>query len=383
VPTLFENARLLDADGETVDGWLLVDGDTIVARGTVEPPDPGPDATRHDLGGAWLVPGFIDLHGHGAGGFSYDDGAEAVSAALATHRAHGTTRSVISLVANPLDTLATSLDAVASLASRDPLILGSHLEGPFLAVRRRGAHAREFLQAPEPATVEVLLDAARGTLRQITIAPELPGAVEAIDRFVGAGVVVAVGHTETDYDTARRAFGHGARMLTHAFNAMPGIQHRDPGPLVAAFDDENVTIELVADGIHVHPGVLQMTFRAAPDRIALVTDAMAAAGSDDGFYTIGSLNVTVKDGKALLNGTDTLAGSTLTQDVALRTTITRADVPPVAAITAMTLTPARVLGLDGRLGRLAPGYAADLVVLGADWRVRGVWADGRPVAPAA
>ena len=280
MPLLFENARLLDLDGERR-GWLLIDDDTITATGAGAPPDDDMVAgvERVDAGGAWLTPGFIDLHGHGGGGYAFDDGPKSIRTALATHRAHGTTRSVISLVANPLDTLTASLRMVAELAAQDPLILGSHLEGPYLAVRRRGAHAQEFLIPPDPEVDARLIDAAQGTLRQITIAPELPGALESIDRFTAAGTVVAIGHTEVDYETARQSFAHGARLLTHAFNAMPGIHHRDPGPLVAAFDDPNVAIELVADGIHVHPGVLEMTFRAAPERIVLVTDAMAAAGS--------------------------------------------------------------------------------------------------------
>tara|TARA_Y100000814_G_scaffold290993_1_gene266555 strand:+ start:4628 stop:5776 length:1149 start_codon:yes stop_codon:yes gene_type:complete len=380
MPLLFENARLLDLDGERR-GWLLIDDDTITATGAGAPPDDDMVAgvERVDVGGAWLTPGFIDLHGHGGGGYAFDDGPKSIRTALATHRAHGTTRSVISLVANPLDTLTASLRTVAELAAQDPLILGSHLEGPYLAVRRRGAHAQEFLIPPDPEVDARLIDAAQGTLRQITIAPELPGALESIDRFTAAGTVVAIGHTEVDYETARQSFAHGARLLTHAFNAMPGIHHRDPGPLVAAFDDPNVAIELVADGIHVHPGVLEMTFRAAPERIVLVTDAMAAAGSADGFYSIGSLNVVVKDGRAVLNGTDTLAGSTLTLDVALRTAITAARVPPADAVAALTSTPARVLGLDDSLGRLAPGFAADLVVLDEEWNVDAVWARGERI----
>ncbi|WP_294178268.1 N-acetylglucosamine-6-phosphate deacetylase [uncultured Schumannella sp.] len=380
MPLLFENARLVDLDGERP-GWLLVDGDTITATGTGSAPDEvtAAAAERIDVAGAWLAPGFIDLHGHGGGGFAFDDGPESIRAALATHRAHGTTRSVISLVANPLDTLTASLRTVAELVASDPLILGSHLEGPYLAVRRRGAHAQEFLIAPDAEVDARLLEAANGTLRQITIAPELEGALESIDRYTAAGAVVAIGHTEVDYETARQAFAHGARLLTHAYNAMPGIHHRDPGPLVAAFDDPNVAVELVADGIHVHPGVLEMTFRAAPNRIVLVTDAMAAAGSAEGFYSIGSLNVVVKEGRAVLNGTDTLAGSTLTLDVALRTAIVAAQTAPADAVAALTSTPARVLGLDDRLGRLAPGFAADLVVLDDEWTVDAVWARGERV----
>lgn len=372
--TLFHSARKLDAHGQVDDFWMLVEGDTIASAGSGPQ---HPDATAAvDVGGAWLVPGFLDLHGHGGGGHSYDDGADELLAAVATHRAHGTTRSVISLVANPLESLTASLGTIARLAESDPLILGSHLEGPFLAPENRGAHSPAFLLEPTPATVDLLLEAARGTLCQITIAPELPNALEAIEVLVEAGVAVGIGHTMADEAVARRAFDAGARLLTHAFNAMPGIHHRAPGPVVAAFDDDRVTLELILDGKHVHPSVAHLAFGAAPGRIALVTDAMAAAGSDDGDYTLGSLNVAVRDGLAMLRGTATIAGSTLTQDRALRIAMRDAGIAPAAAVEALTLTPARALGLDHRHGLLAPGFAADAVLLDNEWHVAGVWADG-------
>ena len=178
----------------------------------------------------------------------------------------------------------------------------------------------------------------------------------------------------------RAAFDRGARLVTHAFNAMPGIHHRQPGPVVAAFEDDRVTIELILDGEHVHPDVAALAFTAAPGRVALVTDAMAAAGSGDGDYALGSLTVTVRDGLALLRGTHTLAGSTLTQDRALRLAITRAGLSPRDAVTALTLTPAHALGLDHRHGLLAPGFAADAVLLDHEWRVQHVWADGKALS---
>lgn len=377
--TLFHGARKLDAHGQVDDFWMLVEGDSIVATGSgPQHPDA---ATSVDIAGHWLVPGFIDLHGHGGGGHAYDDGPEEILAALATHRAHGTTRSVISLVANPLAMLRTSLETIADLTEVDPLILGSHLEGPFLAADNRGAHSLDYLREPEPLEVEELLGAARGTLRQLTIAPELPGALEAIDVLVEAGVAVAIGHTMADEALAHEAFDRGARILTHAFNAMPGIHHRKPGPVVAAFEDERVTLELILDGRHVHPSVAHLAFGAAPGRIALVTDAMAAAGSSDGDYSLGSLTVAVRDGLAMLRGTTTIAGSTLTQDVALRCAIEAARVSAKDAVTALTLTPARALGLDHRHGLLAAGYAADAVLLDHEWSVTGVWADGRSLEP--
>jgi N-acetylglucosamine-6-phosphate deacetylase len=373
VTILFAHARKLDAAGQVDDFWMLVDGDTIASTGT----GVGPVADETiDVRGAWFTPGFIDLHSHGAGGFSYDDGVDAITAGIAVHRAHGTTRSVISLVTNPLPALEASLAEIADLVAVDPLILGSHLEGPYLSPERVGAHNPGLLREPQPAELGRLLDAASGTLRQLTIAPELPNALELVEILVENGVVVAIGHTQADFALARRTFDIGARLLTHAFNAMPGIGHRAPGPVVAAFEDDRVTLELVLDGEHVHPAVAALAFRSAPHRIALITDAMAATGSSDGDYDLGTLAVEVRDGVAHIAGTDTLAGSTLTQDRALRLAIERVGIDPAAAVAALTLTPATVLGLESRHGLLAPGYASDAVQLDSRWRVEHVWANG-------
>jgi N-acetylglucosamine-6-phosphate deacetylase len=378
---LLHGARKLDADGIVDDFWMLLVGDTIATTGTGDSwqalaPSVAENA-RVDARGHWLTPGFIDLHAHGGGGASFDDGAEAIGMALAVHRAHGTTRSVLSLVTNPLDLLTENLRGIADLASGDPLILGSHLEGPFLSPLHRGAHEPHHLIEPEAASVEALLQASGGTLRQVTIAPELPGAFDAIDRFVNAGVVVAVGHTDAGLDATREAFDRGATVLTHAFNAMRGIHHRAPGPVIAAFEDPRVALELILDGVHVHPEVVRLAFLAAPHRIVLVTDAMAAAGSADGRYRLGSLDVTVTNGEAMLSGTHTLAGSTLTQDAALANAIELAQVDPVLAVRAVTASPARALGLDERLGYLRPGFAADAVLLDDRWRATTVFANGR------
>ena len=375
--TVFEHARKLDAHGEVDDFWMLVDGDTIAATGHGTAPTAD---SRVNVGGHWLVPGFIDLHCHGAGGHSFDEGAEAISSALAVHRAHGTTRSVISLVANPLSSLKGSLETIAELVARDPLVLGAHLEGPFLEETHRGAHNRDFLREPLPSDVAELLRAAHGTLRQITLAPDLPNALEAIEVLVEAGVTVAVGHTNATFEQTKLAFASGARLLTHAFNAMPGIHHRAPGPVIAAFEDDRVVIEVILDGLHVHPEVVRLAFDSAPGRVALVTDAMAAAGSTDGDYQLGSLAVTVADGKAVLRGTDTIAGSTLTLDRALQLALSTVELNPREAIEALTLTPAKALGLDATLGLLAPGFAADAVILDHGWNVTEVWGAGEQLS---
>lgn len=372
--TLFHGARKLDAHGQVDDFWMLVRGDTIESVGSGKQHPEADDLV--DVDGHWFVPGFVDIHAHGGGGHSFDDGGAEISAALDAHRAHGTTRSVISLVANPVAQLRASLGVIAELAAADPLVLGSHLEGPFLSSDRRGAHNPQFLLDPLPWAVEELLGSARGTLRQITLAPEREGALEAIDVLVENGVTVAVGHTDAGLDLTREAFDRGARVLTHVFNAMPGIHHRAPGPVIAAFEDERVTIELILDGLHVHPDVAGMVFRSAPGRVALVTDAMAAAASKDGDYRLGSLNVTVRDGLAVLSGTSTIAGSTLTQDAALRCAIESVGVSPQDAVAALTTTPATALGYGNRFGYLAPGFAADAVRLDHSWRVTDVWAAG-------
>jgi N-acetylglucosamine-6-phosphate deacetylase len=389
---IVHGARKCDVDGEADRFWVVFEGDRITAAGDGEgwAAHAAPGADVVDAAGGVLTPGFIDLHVHGGGGFSFDsaasgdEGADAVERALAVHRAHGTTRSLLSLVANPVAALERSLAAIADLTERDPLVLGSHLEGPFLAPGRRGAHNPDFLISPSPAVTGRLAAAARGTLRQVTIAPELPGALEAVQELAEAGVVVAVGHTEAGEEQAQAAFDRGARLLTHAFNAMPGIGHRSPGPVVAAIRDERVTAELVLDGVHVHPDVARLLIDAAPGRVALITDAMAAAGAADGSYRLGSLDVTVVDGVARLAGPDgspgAIAGSTLTQDHALRLATRRCGMSLRAAVTALTWIPARVLGLGDRLGRLAPGYAADAVLLDGACEVRAAWGAGRRLA---
>ncbi|KQQ07439.1 N-acetylglucosamine-6-phosphate deacetylase [Rathayibacter sp. Leaf296] len=369
-------ARLVDARGVVEDGWVAAADGAITATGTGDSWRGLASAEVVDAGGATLVPGFVDLHVHGGGGAAVDDGADAIARMLAAHRAHGTTRSVLSLVAAPLEELERSLAVIADLAAADPLVLGSHLEGPFLAPGRRGAHALGALALPTPEVVERLLESARGTLVQVTVAPELPGALDAISRFAAAGVVVALGHTEADAALARAALDRGVRLITHAFNAMPGIHHRAPGPVPAALADPRVVLELILDGEHVHPDVARLAFAAAPDRIALVTDAMAAAGSADGVYRLGGLDVSVQAGRAVLSGTDTLAGSTLTQDRALRFALDAVGLPEPTAVGALTATPARVLGRTD-LGLLQPGHRGDLVLLDASHRVEWVRAEGR------
>lgn len=374
--TLIHSARTPSApDG----AWVLMTDGAIAGVGRGERPGVNRETRVVDAGGGLLLPGLVDMHCHGGAGHSFDEGEEAIAAALALHRRHGTTRSVLSLVSATLEDLERRLQQAALACAADPLILGIHLEGPFLDPEHRGAHDADVLTTPTPEAVDRLVAAGGGHLLTVTLAPELPGAEEALTRFLRHGVRVAVGHTGADYAGATAAFAAGATLVTHAFNGMPGLHHREPGPVGAALNDEAVTIEVIADRVHVHDAVVRTLFAAAPGRVALVTDAMAGAGLGDGSYRLGSLSVEVRDGVARLAPGGSLAGSTLTLDVAIRNA-TAAGVSLLDAVDAATAVPARALGLGDRLGRLEPGFAADAVLLDDDWNVSGVWAAGELIA---
>lgn len=380
--TIVHSVRLVDAGRIIDDAWVRFEGGRVAGngigegwRGQAQQYDAIVDGDEAAGPGALLTPGFIDIHGHGAAGESYDDGPDAIRTARALHRAHGTTRAVISLVTAPLEVMERRASMVADLAATDADILGSHLEGPFLDRAHKGAHDETLLREPDLAAVQGLLEAGRGTVRQVTLAPELPGGLEAIRLIVAAGAAAAVGHTGADFATTHAAFEAGATILTHAFNAMPGLHHRHPGPVAAAASDPRVTLEVIADGVHLHPQVVRMAFAAAPGRIALVTDAMAAAGHDDGRYELGALGVEVTDGVARLAVGGAIAGSTLTQDAALRRTVA-SGVRLADAVAALTSTPARAIGRGDDLGSLAAGFTADAVLLTGALEVRSVWTAG-------
>lgn len=376
---VIHSARLVEGGSILNDAWVRFDDGTVSGRGvgdTWTPADEVVDAAATAGPGAVLTPGFIDIHGHGGAGASFDDGVDAIRTARALHRAHGTTRAVVSLVTAPLDALARRVADIADLMTTDADILGSHLEGPFLDPAHHGAHEPTLLREPRAVDVVRLLEAGRGTIRQVTIAPELPGGLDAIRAIVEAGAAAAVGHTSADAAMAVAAFEAGASILTHAFNAMPGIHHRAPGPVLAAAADHRVVLEAIADGVHLDPHVIKLVFDSAPGRVALITDAMAAAGSADGHYDLGAVSVTVRDGIARADDTGSIAGSTLTQDVALRRAIA-SGVGLSEAVRALTETPARAIGCGDDLGRLDAGFAADAVLLDAELRVVRVWVGDR------
>ena len=360
-------------------GWIEVAGGTITALGAGDPPRPA----DRDLGAATVTPGFVDTHVHGGGGGSFSHAGQ-IRTAVALHRRHGTTTMVASLVTEAPDDLLRQVSDLAE-ATRAGLIAGIHLEGPWLAAERCGAHDPALLRDPDPEEVDRVLRAGAGTIRMVTLAPERTGALDAIRRIVDAGAVAAVGHTEATYEQTRAAVDAGATVATHLFNAMRPIHHREPGPVIALVEDPRVTVEMITDGVHVAPALFRHVSRSAgPDRVSLVTDAMAAAGMADGAYRIGPLAVEVADQVAHLAGTDTIAGSTATFDRLFRFAVEHSGLPRtealLAAVRQSSVNPARALGLTSPV--LGPGTPADLVVLDQKLAVSAVLSRGEWVPTA-
>jgi N-acetylglucosamine-6-phosphate deacetylase len=366
-------------EGVLSPGWIRLAGSRIDAVGPGEPPGP----TRlplTDLGGAWVLPGFVDLHVHGGGGTSFTEGtAEDARRAAEFHRRNGSTTMLASLVTAPLADLEARAAMLAGLAA-EGVIAGLHLEGPFLAAARCGAQDPRHMIAPDVAAFASLHAAAAGQLRVITLAPELPGATDLITAAVQAGVIAAVGHTDATADVTSAAVDAGASHATHLFNGMRPLHHREPGPVGALLDRDEVSCEVIADGVHLHDTAIRLVARAAgPGRLVLITDAMAAAGMPDGRYRLGSMWVDVAGGEARLAAdagpgagarpgagagprvSGAIAGSTATMASVVRHAVA-AGLPVTDVAAAASTNPARVLGLAGRTGALRPGLDADLVV---------------------
>jgi N-acetylglucosamine-6-phosphate deacetylase len=366
IPLLITAGRVVLPDRVLSPGWVEVAGGLIIGSGGGAPPR----VADADFPTGVLAPGFIDAHNHGGGGVSFHDlgpDARAITERIVlTHRAHGTTTMMASLVTAPLDELERLVRALAELV-HEGLLVGIHLEGPWLSPAHRGAHAEDLLRRPDAASVERLMSAGGGAVRMVTIAPELDGGIAAVTSIVQQGAVAAIGHTDADYALTRAAIEAGATVGTHVFNAMRPLHHREPGAAGAVLENPAMFAELVADGVHLHPSIVRL-ITDSPARPVFVTDAMAAAGATDGDYKLGALDVRVADGAArLVDGT--IAGSVLTLDHAVRYAVQTAGVPLALAIRAASQNPADMLHLTDR-GRILPGLRADLVILDDDLTVR-------------
>ena len=353
--------------GAVVPGHVEVEGPAILSV-----------TASSNAGTDFIVPGFVDLHCHGGGGYTFTTGDDAQAGPAAEfHLRHGTTTMLASLVSSPYQLMRDATLAFAPLVA-EGVLAGIHFEGPYLSEVRCGAQNPAFLRDPALDELTSLLALGAGTIRMVTVAPELPGALDAIRLLVEAGVVAAVGHTDATYEQTLAAVAAGATVGTHVFNGMRPPHHREPGPVIALLGAAPVVCELIADGVHLHPGMLAFAARCAgPDRAALITDAMDAAGIADGSYDLGGQTVVVTDRVARLARGGAIAGSTLTMDAAFRQAVAAGIPLPDASAMAST-TPARVLGLTDQVGALEAGLRADLVVLSPDLRVKrvmraGVW----------
>ncbi len=379
--TLIAGGRVVTANRLVESGWVSVEGEVITATGIGEVDGP----VDVDLRGRVLIPGFVDQHCHGGGGASFvtDDPAEAFRAA-ASHQRHGTTSIIASLVSGSNSDLKAWISTLAPLADQG-VIEGIHLEGPWISQLHCGAHMMSELRPPTQREVGELLALGGGRIKMITLAPELPGGLLAIRQITGAGAIAAIGHTDADYDLTREAIDLGATVATHLSNAMRSLQHRDPGALGALLQDERVTLELIADGVHVHPMFLRLVaHESRADRVAFITDAMAAAGAPDGQYRLGKLDVNVVNGTARRVDSGAIAGSTLTLDEALRFTVLECGMPLDQVARSLSAVPARTMGLTDR-GVIEPGKRADLLILGSRLEVdavmvRGDWVHNQPAS---
>ncbi|WP_327290602.1 N-acetylglucosamine-6-phosphate deacetylase [Streptomyces sp. NBC_01198] len=371
--SVLAGARVVLPSGVVEGGRITVEGSRIAAD-----TGPLPDDVVVDLAaGHTVVPGFVDIHNHGGGGASFTSGtAEEVLTGARAHREHGTTTLVVSTVTETMDALVRQAGLLSEIVEQGD-IAGIHYEGPFISPCRKGAHDEGLLRHPDPADVRKLVEAARGTAKMVTLAAELPGGIESVRLLADLGVIAAIGHTDASYEQTVEAIDAGATVATHLFNAMPPLGHRAPGPIAALLEDERVTVELINDGTHLHPSVLELAFgTAGAGRVAFITDAMDAAGFGDGLYDLGPLKVQVVEGVARLVEGGSIAGSTLTMDTAFKRAVTLDGLSLPDTVRAVSTNPARLIGLADQVGSLEPGKYADLVVLDEAYDVVAVMRQG-------
>ena len=365
-------------------GWIFADGRFVRGGFSVEngrfahvlEDVPGP---AEDLDGALVIPGLMDIHVHGCAGADFSDGDYAGLVRMARYLARrGVTSFAPASMTLPYDALDKAFHAAARLR-REGLadgarLMGIQMEGPFLSREKRGSQNPAYLRLPDWDRFLRLYDAAEGLLRIVDVAPELPGAVE-FTRRASEKCRVSVAHTAAGYDQAAAVFDAGATHLTHLFNAMSGIHHRHPGPIGAASERENVTAELICDGIHVHPSAVRMAFRLFPGRICLISDALRCCGMADGSYSLGGQEILLTGGVARLTG-GAIAGSAADLYQCMRRAVSF-GIPREQAVWAATALPARVIGRESETGAIADGRAADFVICGGELEPEAVYLGGK------
>ena len=327
-----------------------------------------------DVGDNFIAPGFIDLHVHGIAGADTMDGSQESLGHMAERFAtHGVTGFLPTTVTESLEATVRAVTQVrkymaaqSQQASAGAQVLGIHLEGPWIAAQFKGAQNERYILDPQEETVRSILETARGAVKIVSLAPELPDADRTIRLLCEEGIYVSIGHTGATYERALQAVDLGATHVTHCFNAMTGLNHRQPGVVGAALLVDDLFAELIADAIHVHPDVMRLLIRTkGRDRVMLITDAMSAAEFPDGSYLLGGQEVLVRAGQARLHD-GTLAGSTLVLDQAVRNVVRLCHVSLVDAVFMASTTPAAAIGLDANKGRIRAGYDADLTILDSE-----------------
>jgi N-acetylglucosamine-6-phosphate deacetylase len=384
--TLIHASRALTPATEISDAAILIRDEVIEAISPRSGMSLPAGAREVRAIGKTAVPGFLDVHIHGAGGHDVMEGTGAALRAITRKVSeHGTTSLVATTVTASTDETLRAVEGIASYIGMqhqtdEPRaeILGIHFEGPFISKERRGVHPSQWIQLPSADTLSRFLKAAAGNARILTIAPEVLGAAPCIDAAREAGLVVSIGHTNATYEQARAAMARGARSATHVYNAMRPFSHRDPGVIGAVLTSPDINAELIADGVHVEEAAMRLLLMAkGAAHVTLVSDGLSATGMPDGKYTLGGFEVTVSGG-VCRNAEGTLAGSTLTLDRALRN-IVALGTPLPDAVRMLTLNPATLLGIEFKKGSLRAGADADVLLLDEELHVTNVWARGVPL----
>ena len=376
--TVLRNARILAGDEFRDDLAVVIEDGVITALVSDAAPQLGSADEQVDLGGGWLLPGFIDAQVNGGGGvlFNNTPDVESLRTLAAAHRRFGTTGLLPTLISDDVEVMRTAIAATReAIAAKVPGVLGIHLEGPYIAPARKGTHNPDKFRVPDADEIAMAASLDNG-VTLLTLAPErVP--LESIRALVERGVIVAAGHTAATYEEARAGLDAGIRGFTHLYNAMSPLTGREPGAVGAALEDRDSWVGIIADGVHVHPASLRVALAAKPrGKVMLVTDAMPPVGADDPSYELYGEVITAVDG-VVRNAAGSLAGSALDMATAVRNAVQQLGLPLEEAARMAARYPAQFLNLDDRLGEIAEGYQADLVLLDDALQVRTTWIAGQ------